>query len=85
MAMREFSDARGVQWQVWDVQPTLRVAGGEQPGSLLHEDAAEGWLTFQSASERRRFYQRPPDWESLSDEQLARLCNHAVPVATTRP
>ncbi len=85
MAMREFSDERGVRWQVWDVEPTLRVAGGDRAGSLLHEDAVDGWLTFQSASERRRFYQRPPDWDTLTDEQLALLCKHAVPVATTRP
>ncbi len=84
MALREFRDGRGVDWQVWDTRPTLRI-GEEIPGAHLHEDAIEGWLTFQSASERRRFYQVPPGWDELSDGDLARLCEHAVPVQTTRP
>lgn len=84
MALREIRDERGVQWQVWDTKPTLRL-GDEVAGAHLHEDAVQGWLTFQSANERRRFYQVPPGWEELSDAELTRLCDHAVPVQTSRP
>ena len=84
MALREIRDERGIQWQVWDTKPTLRI-GEEEPGAHLHEDAVAGWLTFQSAGERRRFYQVPAGWDELSDSDLSRLCEHAVPVPTSRP
>jgi hypothetical protein len=84
MSLREIRDERGIQWQVWDTRPSLRL-GEEAVGAHLHEDAVEGWLTFQSASERRRFYQVPAGWEDLPDRDLSRLCEHAVPVQTTRP
>lgn len=85
MALREFKDEHGVNWQIWDTQPSLRVFGDSVVGGHLHEDAVGGWLTFQSARERRRFYQVPPDWEGLPDDELRRLCRHAVHVQTTRP
>ena len=85
MALREFRDERGVEWQAWDTQPALRIFGEAAAGLHLHEDAVGGWLTFQSATERRRFYQVPEDWDSLSDDELRRLCRHAVEVQTTRP
>jgi hypothetical protein len=84
MALREIRDERGIEWQVWDTRPTLRL-GDEAAGAHLHEDAVAGWLTFQSATERRRFYQVPAGWEELSDGDLARLCEHAVAVQTSRP
>jgi hypothetical protein len=85
MALREFRDDHGVQWQVWDTQPSLRIFGEAAAGTHLHEDAINGWLTFQSSRERRRFYQVPPDWETLPDDELRRLCGYAVHVDTTRP
>jgi hypothetical protein len=85
MALREFRDDHGVQWQVWDTQPTLRIFGEAAAATHLHEDAANGWLTFQSSRERRRFFQVPPEWETMPDDELRRLCRHAVPVETTRP
>jgi hypothetical protein len=83
MAHREFRDEHGVRWEVWDTYPTLKIFGDAAAGVHLHEDAAGGWLTFQSARERRRFYQVPDGWESLPDDELRRLCRHAVHVETT--
>jgi len=77
MAHREFRDARGKRWEVWDVFPSQTISG-QDPGTLLNEDAARGWLAFRSGQERRRFFGPPPDWDSLSDEQLALLCHHAT-------
>jgi len=79
MAMREFRDATGKRWQVWDVFPTVSISGA---GSAAHlnEDAAEGWLAFQSGNEKRRFFRPPGDWETFTDEQLAILCKHATAV-----
>ena len=85
MSLREFKDERGVEWQVWRTTPTLHLFGEQAAGSHLHEDAVGGWLTFQSAAERRRFYQVPADWEALDEDDLRRLCRHAVPVQTSRP
>ena len=78
MAMREFQGPHGKRWRVWDVFPTVTISGRDA-AALLNEDAAEGWLAFQSGQEKRRFYRPPPEWESLTDEQLAFLCTHATP------
>jgi hypothetical protein len=78
--MRTFNDAAGTEWTVWMVRPSVSVDGTSPPGSLLSEDAADGWLAFESKQGRRRFYQCPPDWLQLTDQQLAILCAHAAPV-----
>ena len=78
MAHRTFSDPDGVQWEVWSVTPTLRVDGSSAPGTLLSEETANGWLTFQCPHEKRRFYQVPGDWEQFTDEQLCVLLKHAA-------
>lgn len=78
--MRMFRDRAGTEWTVWLVRPSVSVDGLSPPGSLLSEDAARGWLAFESAEGRRRFYQHPPDWMELTDAQLAFLLEHAVPV-----
>ncbi|HVZ76433.1 MAG TPA: hypothetical protein VG818_00460 [Gemmatimonadaceae bacterium] len=64
-------DAAQVEWEVydesqwdfrlaldWDVLPQL-----ENPG-----------LIFSSRVDRRRVWPAPPNWQSLSDEQLLALC-----------
>lgn len=76
MAHREFRDAAGVRWEVWDVVPGA-VTG--TPLVAPREDLAEGWLVFRSATERRRLFQRPLGWERYNDEQLSFLCGFAVP------
>lgn len=41
---------------------------------------AAGWLVFQAPDERRRLAPIPADWETLSSDDLARLCERATPV-----
>ncbi|HEX8320360.1 hypothetical protein [Longimicrobium sp.] len=41
---------------------------------------AAGWLVFQAPHERRRLAPIPADWETLSSDDLARLCERATPV-----
>lgn len=79
MSHREFSDTTGRRWAVWDVLPSISVDGRASPGALLAEEAGQGWLAFQSGSERRRFYMPPRGWENFSDAQLALLLHDAVP------
>jgi len=52
MASREFTDSKGVVWRVWDVTPTHLhpITKSEE----YMEPWAGGWLTFQSADEKRR-------------------------------
>jgi hypothetical protein len=40
----------------------------------------EGWLVFESGSERRRLMPIPFGWEVRSDSDLERLCSRASPV-----
>lgn len=82
--MRTFKDAEGVEWTVWLVTPSVSIDGVSPPGAHLPEESADGWLAFESVRGRRRFYQYPRAWDTLSDEQLALLCAHAVPVPRTR-
>jgi hypothetical protein len=84
MAHRIFTDASGVEWEVWDVHPSLSVDGVSAAGTLLSEEAAGGWLAFKCAQEKRRFYSPPEGWEELTDAQLAKLCHHAVVATPSR-
>ena len=43
-----------------------------------------GWLTFESEEEKRRYAPVPAAWESLPDDQLARLCGAARSAAKRR-
>jgi hypothetical protein len=38
---------------------------------------ANGWLVFESATEKRRLHPIPPGWSTLTDEQLAQLARAA--------
>ena len=52
MAVREFTDSRGVEWRVWDVTPAHMhpVTRGED----YMADLQDGWLAFESGREKRR-------------------------------
>jgi len=66
--MREFPDAAGVEWQVFEVRRASENDGAVTPGR------ERGWLAFSSTLERRRLAPFPADWESATDEGLATLC-----------
>jgi hypothetical protein len=46
-------------------------------------DIQQGWLCFDCATERRRFFPIPSGWESYSDERLLRLLGASTPVRKT--
>lgn len=76
MAVRDFVDPNGVSWRVWPVTPEAL-----QPKTAAEDylgDYGEGWLCFESASERRRLARYPTDWEKLSDEELGMLLGTAA-------
>jgi hypothetical protein len=76
MAVRDFVDANGISWRVWPVTPDAlqpRTAAEDYLGEY-----GEGWLCFESASERRRLARYPKDWETLSNEDLCSLLSAAA-------
>jgi hypothetical protein len=75
MPLREFRDATGVEWRVWDTLPTTPVFGERLP---------DGWLTFEANGNRRRLLHVPPDWASFDDDALRLLCVEARPEAPRR-
>jgi hypothetical protein len=74
-----FTDARGIEWEVWEVG--LRPAPADQPQSAAAENARRGlaprWLCFESATERRRLAQYPERWHTLPPHDLDALCRAA--------
>jgi hypothetical protein len=74
MAMREFTDAEGVHWRVWNTIPN---AGG------VIGPMVSGWLTFESEESRRRLVPIPAGWESATVSELREYCRLAEDVVRT--
>jgi hypothetical protein len=70
---RVFADGRGVRWDVFAVYPEARPSVHSQ----LRGTYSQGWLCFESAGEKRRSSPIPDQWQGMSDEQLAQLCENA--------
>ena len=78
MAVRDFIDIKGVKWKVWPVTPTSirpKTAAEDYFG-----DYGDGWLVFESKSERRRLARYPTNWDTLSDSGLVQLLKSAAVV-----
>ena len=72
--MRQFRDEAGIEWRVF---LTARGSDAVSREHSLPETYREGWLVFESATEKRRLAPVPNDWESLSNEALTELCAKA--------
>jgi hypothetical protein len=75
---RRFVDARGTEWEVWevglrrtlaDVPPARRRGSAEETPSLL----------FASATQRRRLAPYPERWHAMGPHELSELCAAARP------
>ena len=80
MGLQHFTDSRGTQWRVWQVEtPAARA-------HLMDSNFRNGWLVFEreDGTDRRRLAQVPEDWASLGVVRLERLCAMAVPAPTVR-
>jgi len=78
--MRQIRDAAGVEWMIYEVNPSVnawRVSGS------LPEGYRDGWLCFESPTEKRRLTPLPTGWQDYPIEQLSGLIRSAVPVRTT--
>jgi hypothetical protein len=74
---RTLTDARGIWWDVFAVHPEVRPAS-------LKGTFQQGWLTFDSGTEKRRLSPIPPDWQRLTDEELMELLSRAEVAAKPR-
>lgn len=73
MAIREFTDSKGVAWRVWCTTP--------DEGSPLAPYYPGGWLTFDCGSETLRRLSPPPaNWETAPDDRLQLMCRVAEEV-----
>ena len=75
--MRQIRDAAGTEWVVYEVNPVVsewRAAGS------LPEGYKNGWLCFESHTEKRRLLPLPAGWQELPSEQLSALLVTAVQV-----
>ena len=87
-------------WQVWSVQPpgeAADIAGLSQsePAAVqwphrhrlsvaLDPQWASGWLTFETAGEKRRLAPCPTDWSGVSEHELMELWAKANLVRPSR-
>ena len=79
MAVREFTDNWGTEWRVWDVTPEVMhpITRSEDYMKKLQD----GWLAFESASEKRRLpAPYPAEWTGYDLKRLEELCQRATPV-----
>jgi hypothetical protein len=73
MASREFEDAAGIAWRVWNTVPIS--------GAVINPGFEKGWLTFESErGALRRLAPVPPGWEDLPIERLDLLLRSAAEV-----
>ncbi len=70
---RTFTDARGIWWDVFAVYPESRPS----PHFRLKGTFEQGWLCFDSGTEKRRLSPIPEDWRTVSDAELEQLAARA--------
>jgi hypothetical protein len=84
MARRKFTDAAGVEWDVYDVVALPGFGRPGEPQLAPHSEvfrAARTWLMFESAAEKRRLSPIPDNWETAPQDELQRLLSLATPTA----
>jgi len=86
--LRAFTDSTGVEWRVWSVLPSSNVAAmgadSRSAASLKGTPFADGWLCFESDTEKRRLTPIPSSWEFQTPARLEELCNRATRVPLRR-
>ena len=79
--IRDFIDADGQLWHVWEVPPE-QLSARARPGTYAG-DFEGGWLAFESGdgAERRRLPGYPREWREMTNDRIEGLCREAKPVA----
>jgi hypothetical protein len=69
-----------VLWEAWDVYPGQHWTEEHDASRHLPSGMADGWLCFQSGSEKRRLMPVPEGWDGVADDQLWVYCRAAQAV-----
>ena len=77
---RRFVDARGTEWEVWEMGARPVLADAAPP--KRRPKGGQAWLCFESPTQRRRLARYPRSWQALSARELAALCAVAQPDRT---
>jgi hypothetical protein len=78
--LRQFRDADGVEWTVWEVD-AADIASTPERMAYLDPALANGWLAFDDLrGHRRRLAPVPYGWEESTDGQLRGLLARATSV-----
>jgi hypothetical protein len=88
MAHRQFTDARGVVWDVYDVVSLPGFGRPGEPQLAPHSEvfrAARSWLAFESGDDKRRYPTIPENWEAAPAAQMQRWLDEATPVSKRSP
>ena len=80
--LRDFTDYSGITWRVWDVTPQSQNTAAKRGIRITPVD---GWLVFESDTERRRLSPIPEGWESGDNDALCYLCARAKVVPRHAP
>ena len=75
--MRQIRDAAGTEWMVYEVNP---VVSEWRAAESLPDGYRNGWLCFESQTEKRRLMPLPAGWQELPTERLSALLSSAVQV-----
>ena len=100
MSHRDFADSLGRKWDVWTVIPSRVErrqrqdaapvwTGPERRGRdeyrvRLGGQFTYGWLTFETAGEKRRLAPVPDAWEEMTPTELEQLLSRATLVQPAR-
>ena len=79
-------DARGVEWEVWELAPRPLPADVASPTAheaMMH--AGGSWLCFESATQRRHLARYPARWHAMLPHELEALCQAARPERPALP
>ena len=80
--LRQFRDADGVEWTVWEVD-VAHIASSPERLAYLDPALAQGWLAFDDLKgHRRRLAPVPYGWEESTDAQLRGLLARAMAVSS---
>lgn len=82
MALRTFTSPDGIEWNVWNVVPTL---SHNDRKLALGDGMTTGWLCFEGNGVKRRIVPTPDGWEAWSDAQLAEALGSAQSVMPRQP
>lgn len=72
MSLIEFEDEDGRSWRAWTTVPGS--------ANHVHPDYADGWVSFECDSERRRLSPIPEEWGAVPVNRLRSMLQDALAV-----